>query len=765
MNLKKIITRFLIKTSILGLLVSLVFVNSTLGYFSDIEVSSGNTLETGTLDLGVYSLQGFTGGNLMEPGDVVTRDIYFQNLGNNPFWYRANYEYVSGNEDLCQGLQLRVLYNGTIVKYSGSLADFDDFDTNSPTHDPQLVLVPGSEQLFVFELTLPSNAGYLLEKTCTFDIRVKAWQVGLLETESGFWDEETIESTVSTVPRCPNGEQTMEVRPIDRVNIGDALSESLHDISGWSTANLPGDYGERDDGTYRQIIEESSCTQESREAKFTLYSGSRNANLLRIRALDGQSNLDSFDVLVNGNLVGSYSDINDSVEAWHDLEIPLNNLSGRLEVILRATDPIWGSCPQFGQVAVSWAEIEGFYCAPDETNIPGAPQATCPGEATLTLVDPINGVDIGDSTSETGYGMIGWSTANLPGNYGERDDGTFRQIISENYCSDEYRVAGFTINTGSQIANLLRLKVLDGISNKDSFDVYVNDQFIAHLPDLTQNHAETWQIYEIGLPNLSGELRVRLVAIDGFWDMCETYGQVAVSWAQVAGYSCEETNSPIVLNEILYNPIVDSGSMPDGEWVELYNKSDQAIDVAGWYVQDVVGYSLSHRIIISTANSDNDTDLSDGGETVVPAHGWLVVYRNGSAIFNNDGDTVELYDNNNVLTDSHTYDGGKGNNVTEARIPDGTGAWVDPIPTPGKANKLEEVLPSEQPIEQGPSATPEVSSSLEASSQPSEEPTPSPSTEPTPSPEPSASPESTPSPSILPENLILEGNQKDEEIT
>ena len=32
-------------------------------------------------------------------------------------------------------------------------------------------------------------------------------------------------------------------------------------------------------------------------------------------------------------------------------------------------------------------------------------------------------------------------------------------------------------------------------------------------------------------------------------------------------------------------------------------------------------------------------------------------------------------------------------NKSYARIPDGTGSWVDPIPTPGEPNKMEEIMP------------------------------------------------------------------------
>ena len=689
MNLKKSLSRFFVKASILSLLVCLVFMDRTSSQFIDVETSEGNTLETGTLDLGLRSDTDFVpNGTSMEPGDVVTREIYFQNLGNNPFDYKGSYQYLSGDEDLCNALRLRVLYNGSVVKYSGFLKDFNDFDTNIPTHDPDLILLPGNEQLFVYEITLPSGTGYLLDKSCTFNFGGKAWQQGIDESLSGFWDEEVIENTIATQRRCEEGKEAVEVAPIDKVNIGDSLSESLHDIDGWSSPNLSGNYGGKDDGTYRQIIEENSCNEDGREAKFVLYAGNRKAQLLRIRALDGLSNLDSFEVYVNDELVGSYTDVQDSQELWHDFAVPLDNLSGRLEVKLKAINEIWSQCNTYGQVAISWAEIEGYYCSPDEAIIPEPTNPTCEEPDNPVIFDPLENLDIGDPVSEATHSMIGWSSANLPGNYGGKDDGTYRQVISEQYCSDEYRVAGFTFDTGEKIANILRLRVLDGISLLDGLDVYINDVFTAHLPDLTPTSSEVWKTYEIGLPNLSGEVKIRLVATDEIWNSCSVYGQVSLSWAQLSGYSCNDEPQPIVLNEILYNPSgSDNAPMPGGEWVELYNNSDTAVDVAGWRIQEGDGSSIT----IANTNSDNDLDTGDGGETVVPAHSWLVVYRNadGTFILNNsspDGDTVSLYNNSDVLIDSHTYGGGKPAGNSEARSPDGTGAWVDPLPTPGRKN-------------------------------------------------------------------------------
>lgn len=178
-------------------------------------------------------------------------------------------------------------------------------------------------------------------------------------------------------------------------------------------------------------------------------------------------------------------------------------------------------------------------------------------------------------------------------------------------------------------------------------------------------------------------------------------------------------DNSIVMNEFLPNPTGDiygddGDAMPLGEWVELFNNSDVDIDVVGWYLYDKYN---SHPVEITLANSDNNGNFTDIGETIVPAHGWLVVYSPYlTGWLNNSADEVRLYDGSiettGNLIDYYYYDGADFDSLTPtpdetniddsigassgtvpdnksyARIPDGTGDWVDPIPTPGNVNKI-----------------------------------------------------------------------------
>ncbi|MDD5152493.1 MAG: TasA family protein [Candidatus Pacebacteria bacterium] len=144
----------------------------------------------------------------------------------------------------------------------------------------------------------------------------------------------------------------------------------------------------------------------------------------------------------------------------------------------------------------------------------------------------------------------------------------------------------------------------------------------------------------------------------------------------------------VVLNEVLPNPTgLDDAPMPGGEWVELYNNSNVSFDLNGWYIYDSTDVG---EVPVDNAHT--------GSGTTIASHGFLVVYRNGDGdfILNNDADSIRLFTNRislgGVLVDSYSWTTEKPEGFSYARIPDGVGAWVDPIPTPGTSNKVEEVV-------------------------------------------------------------------------
>ena len=131
----------------------------------------------------------------------------------------------------------------------------------------------------------------------------------------------------------------------------------------------------------------------------------------------------------------------------------------------------------------------------------------------------------------------------------------------------------------------------------------------------------------------------------------------------------------VALNEFVPYP-----AATDLEFVEIYNYGTENIDVNNWRITDNHGPDTNERII--------DSSHTDTGSTII-GHGtsrFLVIKNYANFYLNNTGiDEVRLYDANKKLIDSHGYSDplqGK----AYARIKDGVGNWVDPVPTPGKKN-------------------------------------------------------------------------------
>lgn len=136
--------------------------------------------------------------------------------------------------------------------------------------------------------------------------------------------------------------------------------------------------------------------------------------------------------------------------------------------------------------------------------------------------------------------------------------------------------------------------------------------------------------------------------------------------------------SILEVTELLPNPKGnDDASMPNGEWVEIYNPSNTPLNLENLNLYDNIGNEPD--IIISNSNTLEGT--------IIDANSYLVVYMNGRNRFlNNEGfEKIRLY-KDDYLIDEVSYSGSK-EGLSWSKV---NNIWIQTIPTPNQENYFEE---------------------------------------------------------------------------
>ena len=193
----------------------------TSAFFNNNLAVSDNFFRAGVLKMTLRSGQNnfVSGAEDMQPGQQVNRDIYVGKTADSAsLQHQVSYEYISGDENLCNQLDLKIWYNhyhglpaggygnrDMRLKYDGKLSDLsnltnEDFIILHPDDQFDIDDSNGTEQWFFYSINLPSDIDDSLQgKTCHFDFDFKAWQTNIgYYGGGGFTDEKKIENTITT---------------------------------------------------------------------------------------------------------------------------------------------------------------------------------------------------------------------------------------------------------------------------------------------------------------------------------------------------------------------------------------------------------------------------------------------------------------------------------------------------------------------------------------------------------------------------------------
>lgn len=151
------------------------------------------------------------------------------------------------------------------------------------------------------------------------------------------------------------------------------------------------------------------------------------------------------------------------------------------------------------------------------------------------------------------------------------------------------------------------------------------------------------------------------------------------------GMGCvPSSDSPVRINEIL--PSNSNGCADDinerNDWIELYNTSDKAVDLAGYSLTDDTASWDKSRIPKGITIEGRSITLFWADGAPVPDRNHLT-FKIKSA----GGEQVVLYDQDGRQVDLYRWKETVSSDVSFARVPDGTGDFVSCYPpTCGNSN-------------------------------------------------------------------------------
>lgn len=134
-------------------------------------------------------------------------------------------------------------------------------------------------------------------------------------------------------------------------------------------------------------------------------------------------------------------------------------------------------------------------------------------------------------------------------------------------------------------------------------------------------------------------------------------------------------SSSIIITELLPNP---EGKDSQGEFIELYNQSEETIDLTGWAISDKIGQS---KEFVFPKGS------------FIPGQGFVLLNIKETKInLNNEGDKIVLKNELGEIIDSVEYKDLK-EGLSYSKGQDG---WLWVAPTPNRPNLFPKINPEKE---------------------------------------------------------------------
>jgi len=154
------------------------------------------------------------------------------------------------------------------------------------------------------------------------------------------------------------------------------------------------------------------------------------------------------------------------------------------------------------------------------------------------------------------------------------------------------------------------------------------------------------------------------------------------------GENERESSYQLVINEIM---ALNKSTFQDeynefDDWIELYNASNDTIDIGGFYISDDIDLPTKCKI---------PTNYPDS--TKIAPHGFLIIWFDGQTLqgplhtccklTGSGEDVIITEDDGKTIIDHYTY-GPQTTDYSIGRSPDGSDNWIlFEKPTPGASNQ------------------------------------------------------------------------------
>lgn len=263
--------------------------------------------------------------------------------------------------------------------------------------------------------------------------------------------------------------------------------------------------------------------------------------------------------------------------------------------------------------------------------------------------------------------------------------------VSDIVFNPEFPLKGEDIQVNTVIKNIGNNTAIFDIqlfedTNLDS----IPDQLISQLNQINVHSGDSIQIdFSFSVHNLQNKKGFYVIA---FFDADQDTSNNYI-------YKTIEPGVPpqsIVINEILFTP---QGGEP--EWVELYNRSEEQINLKNWVIRDVLTTPATAKIIDDIIIDPKNYIVLTKDSTIINYHRFIPsqIYKLNLPVLNNDVDGVVIKDQRGLTIDSVLYNSQWGGingysleRISVESLSNQSGNWASSIDieqsTPGRINSI-----------------------------------------------------------------------------